>query len=1060
MSFKEKSRGTVVVLTLMLGAGSARAQSTHVWNGLGTVVFGDNDMNLGGFLGNWTVPELPPPVNGAGTILVFNDANTFAGGFNPAANRNYTGIDTIRFQGAGSSFNITGSGSFSFFDGGGVVNDATSNETIAVPLFGTGDTMVLTTATNSLVLSGDINLSHSGGVMLIVNAGTGTINLTGDITGPGGSLMFQGGQVFVLGNNTYSGGTELAAGTLFLGQNTSLGSGALFVTGDSELQSLDDGDNLMIGNTVSLLNASLLTIGGSSDLALTGSIFGNGGLILDMTADNDVLTLAGSNSYSGGTMLMKGTLVLGSDTALGTGDLEVAADGSLQTTAAITVNNAMDLSAQLTISGANDVTLGGDITGSGSLLMDFDADNDVLTLGGNNDYEGGTTLNKGTLVLASNTALSTVAVTITGDSAIQSTTARTIDNDFTLNNSTLTFSGAGSLDLTGTIDEIFTGTLTVDLDAGQHLSLTGSHTYTGVTTVNGGEFRLDNASLLSSIVVNDGGTMTGNATLDGDLTLNFGGTMTGSATIDGDMTVNSGGTMTGSAAIDGDLMLDTGSTFVVSIDGDTNTVNLLDLTGTATLAIGSMIEASLSGTDYVVSGQTFTIIDADGGIIDNGADFMETSATLTISLMPNVTPNTYGLQVIRPLNAYSMAANPGNNTTIGLALDSLIPVADADPTGDAGGLLAQLDSFLDPRYNQAVTELSPEPYNAIGAISRANTTAFTQLQSNYMSGRRTLGNISASSLMGPAPGSLALSNDDPFIMAAAIAQAEDAKNPPPGRAYEWESRWGGYAEAQGIFIDQDTTTNRTGFNGTSVGGQFGLDYTFDGGLLAGVAFGFLSTNVDLDAGLGEIDQEMYRLGPYLSWYSGDWYIDMSLSFGYSTNDSARKIPALGLTADGSYDSYDLTGYVGTGYRFEVGENFYVSPIGSVVYSYIDYDGFTETGAGGANLTVPSRTDDTLRTRVGVNLSYRFEDVGWQPVVYAYGGWEHEFFEDSNITAQFASGGNPFTIDVGSRGDDAVFGGLGIDVLVYEQVAAYFRLEVVGGDDSIGLGLAGGFRWAF
>ena len=278
---------------------------------------------------------------------------------------------------------------------------------------------------------------------------------------------------------------------------------------------------------------------------------------------------------------------------------------------------------------------------------------------------------------------------------------------------------------------------------------------------------------------------------------------------------------------------------------------------------------------------------------------------------------------------------------------------------------------------------------------------------------------------------------------------------------EPESRWGTYAKVQGIFVDQDTTLNRPGFSADSAGVQVGVDYDLSPNLVAGVAVGYLSTSADLDLAGGDIDQDTWRVGPYMSWYHDKWYLDASATVGIASIDSVRNIPSMGVSASGDYDAYDITGYLGTGYHFELGQdNLHLTPIGSVLYSHLELDGFTETGAGGANLTLADRSDESLRTRLGINVSYKAEDLGWQPVIYGYAGWEHEFFDAEDITASFAAGGSPFTIDTGTRDEDSIFVGGGFNLLIYENVSAYFRAEYTMGDDSDAAGVAGGVGITF
>ncbi|MHC4306683.1 MAG: autotransporter outer membrane beta-barrel domain-containing protein, partial [Planctomycetota bacterium] len=876
-----KKWAAAAVLAALSATSTARAQ--YFWAGIFDINFAND--------GNWWNPTAPPPDVG-GNDLVFDTIN-LAGGFFLAANigaNHYQNIGFITFgDGLGSGwsyllFDAGGGGTFSFVDGGGISNGTGLFQEVAVSLIGTGDRIFILDA-GQLLVSGSINLNDTSGVQLVVG-GNGQTTLAGTIGGDGGSVLkVDPGTLILTGANTYTGGTELFEGTLLIGGVSALGTGPLLVTGDSGLGASGPAS---AANDVFLF--AELTILGADNLALTGNIHGGGSLVMDFDADDDVLVLSGNNTYSGGTTLTQGLLVLGSASAVGTGAITVTGDSGLGPATPLTLYNAIDIAdtMTLTIFGVNDFELAGTISGDGALEMDFAADDDVLTLSGNNTHTGGTVLTRGTLLLASDTALGDVTslVTVAGDATIRSDAERVVDNDISIANvSTLTFSGANSLTLNGGISGLG-GSLSVDLDDGRFLRLTGDSTYTGATTVDGGELRLDGASLLSAVTVNDGGIVSGN------------------------------GSMT-------DLTLALGGSFRVNIDGATGTADLLDLSSTATLEAGSTIVGSLTGTGYVTSGATFDILNAAGGITDNGAAIVTDSATVTVSLIRDEdfsNGNTsYALELFRAANAYSAPIVPGIDRSIGLSLDSLIAVADGDPTGPAGDLLGTLDGLDVQTYAAALTQLSPEPYNASVGIWRDETREFTRQQSEYLASVRHTGQAAAAPRPGPPAGAMALAHDDPLVLAAAIAQAQEAPVP---RGYAWEDRWGGFAEARGIFVDQDSTSNRTGYRADSAGAQFGLDYTFADGVLVGLALGYLRTDVDLDRSRGEFDQDTLRVGPYLSWFEHDWYINVSLTFGYSWIDGEREIPALGRTADSDYDAYDFTGYVGTGYELKLKENLY------------------------------------------------------------------------------------------------------------------------------------------
>ncbi|MFV9793980.1 autotransporter-associated beta strand repeat-containing protein, partial [Salmonella enterica] len=158
------------------------------------------------------------------------------------------------------------------------------------------------------------------------------------------------------GANSYTGGTTISGGTLVASNVEALGSGD--VTDNATLEMNTGGD---FANN----------IGG------TGSVVKSG---------DKTLTLSGSNTYTGGTLISDGTLVASNVEALGTGD--------------VTDNAVLELNT------------GGDFTnaisGSGQVVKSGD---EMLTLSGANSYTGGTTISGGTLVATNVEALGSGDVT-------------------------------------------------------------------------------------------------------------------------------------------------------------------------------------------------------------------------------------------------------------------------------------------------------------------------------------------------------------------------------------------------------------------------------------------------------------------------------------------------------------------------------------------------------------------------------------------------------------------------------------------------------------------------
>ncbi|EEE9773802.1 hypothetical protein DEM55_23120, partial [Salmonella enterica subsp. enterica serovar Agona] len=228
------------------------------------------------------------------------------------------------------------------------------------------------------------------------------------------------------GANSYSGGTLISDGTLVASNVEALGTGD--VTDDATLELNTGGD--FINN-----------IGGTGRVEKSG---------------DDKLTLSGSNTYTGGTLISSGTLVANDVNALGTGDVTDNATLMLNTGGDFTNN----------IGGTGRVEKSGD---------------DALTLSGSNTYTGGTLISGGTLVANDVNALGTGDIT---------------------DNATL------ALNAVGDFDNAISGSGKVEKSGDDALTLSGSNTYTGGTLISSGTLVASNVEALGT------GDVTDNATLE------------------------------------------------------------------------------------------------------------------------------------------------------------------------------------------------------------------------------------------------------------------------------------------------------------------------------------------------------------------------------------------------------------------------------------------------------------------------------------------------------------------------------------------------------------------
>nr|WP_255263533.1 autotransporter-associated beta strand repeat-containing protein [Pseudomonas aegrilactucae] len=457
------------------------------------------------------------------------------------------------------------------------------------------DTRTDLTLSNVLNLAGDLTL-----------LGSNDLTLDGLVNGAG-TLIKQGASNLTLNaTNGFTGGTDLQAGTLTVGNAGALGSAALTVSGAS---SLVNSGALSLANDI-VLNAGL-SLPGNNDLTLAGVISGAGGLSHSGTGG---LTLAGANTYTGGTQLGTGDLTLGTGGALGTGALSVNGTSTLTNTSAMSVANAVDVGGTLDVAGTSNLNLAGVLSGSGILNKNGLAN---LTLSGNNTFSGILNILSGSLSTVGNNALGNPAELNLGSGATLNLGGNTSLAELAGDGSVKVATGTGLQVGGGTFGGVLSGTGTLDKVGGDTLTLGGNNTLSGGTTVSGGSLMVDGSLASSSVTVNNGTTLGGSGSLGGAVTIANGG----------HLAVSSGRTLT-----IGSLVLGSGANLDAALGAPVvGTPSLIDVAGNLTL------DGTLNVTDIGGFGAgVYHLINYQGALTDNG---------LLVGSVPNgVTPGALEVQ--------------------------------------------------------------------------------------------------------------------------------------------------------------------------------------------------------------------------------------------------------------------------------------------------------------------------------------------------------------------------------------------------------------------------------
>ena len=431
----------------------------------------------------------------SGGMLYFNGIGAVAG-----SDRSIT-VQTGGAVGINSAIDQTFLGRITSSSTGAVTLGANSSNNLDFSTGGLGN--VSLGAAGQFTYGGTVTPGGSGyrfgGVPGTYNNLPGTLTLSQGLVGNNDVTIAAGGVVVFAGNNTYSGNTTIAGGTLSIAADNLLSAGNGSV-------SLNSGGALRAsGNITSTRGATLDDIGGGFSVDATrtltwnGVIAGTGQLI---KSGSGTLALGAVNTYSGGTTLLGGNLVVGADNQLGAALTRVTLDGG---TLEISSNLTTSRPSTLNVGGGNINTpgilrldLNGAINGAGKLTK---IGTGTLALGGANIYVGDTYVKEGTLLLTANNALSpNTRLIVDSDASFDANgfaqTFSDLEGSGRINvgSAGLGFQPTGSSSYAGQMQ----GTGGFTMSGAGVLTLTGNNTYGGTTAIEAGTVKLGAAGALPS----------------------------------------------------------------------------------------------------------------------------------------------------------------------------------------------------------------------------------------------------------------------------------------------------------------------------------------------------------------------------------------------------------------------------------------------------------------------------------------------------------------------------------------------------------------------------------
>jgi fibronectin-binding autotransporter adhesin len=470
--------------TIKTSTGTSSFAGTISLGANSTVDVGGTQLTLSGIISSTSTHSLTKTSSG---ILILTGNNSYTGG---------TTINAGTLN-MGHANAISTSGTITF--GGGTLQHSSSNTTDYSSRFSTTASQAYNIDTSNQNVTLATALTSSGGSL--TKSGSGTLTLSG--------------------NNTYTGATTISDGTLTVSGTLADTTAVTVASGKTyNVNATDTIGSLAGAGTVQTSGTVTLTSGGDNTSTIFSGVIQNGTGTLSLTkSGSGTLTLSGTNTYTGGTNVNAGTLILdhtSTGTVLADTGAVIVNGGTLQ------LNDTTETVGTVTLtSGSITVgTAGNALTGTSYTLNPSSGDHSIsavlaggasvaltksgagtVTLSGTNTYTGGTNVNAGTLILdhaSTGTLADTGAVIVNGGTLQLTDTTETV-GAVTLTSGSITVGTTGNI-LTGTsytlnpssgdhsISAVLAGDASVALtkSGAGTVTLSGTNTYTGLTTVSAG----------------------------------------------------------------------------------------------------------------------------------------------------------------------------------------------------------------------------------------------------------------------------------------------------------------------------------------------------------------------------------------------------------------------------------------------------------------------------------------------------------------------------------------------------------------------------------------------
>lgn len=751
------------------------------------------------------------------------------------------------------------------------------------------------------------------------------------------------------------------------------------------------------------VDQNIPAVGANVIFSVTGVTPANQNTLLDINQNIDSLTINDSAavSISGpNTLTISGAgLVTGIRVNNGAGLVTIGSSlvlaGASQT---ISVNNM----AGMVISGVVDGTIGLNKAGLTQ-----------LTLTGENVYTGPTNINAGTLQVGNGLTGSILAsslVTVApGANLLIDLVNGGVWSNTVINNGQVRWIAPGNN--TQAAASVISGAGSMVITSPGNTLLLGTNSFSGGTTINA-----------------PGGVLVGNP---------FGSASTAFGTGTLDIQQGNVDTLGGQLLrIDTGGYVQSGGEIRMHLQGTApGTYTQFNVTGTASLTGGTAFVYDDSGL-YVPTGASAgnpvgdrqTIIQTTGGLTGQFASnapfsrfynaqfnqnfFYHQGDTLLYPTATYDANNAYVSWVQDPFT--SVPGLTPNQVATGAGLDGLqiLNPGDAALTYLNGQPISQLPGLYDLIAPDELTAIFQIGFHATEVQASTIQQHLQQVRDGVRQDRDSL---SDDTILNPANGSANAGTTSETVIES------------------YERRWNFFIEGLGGGANVSTTSNASGYDFDTAGTMMGADYLVNDHFVFGGLVGYTRTDASLVNG-GRIEADSVRSAIYATYFDDGFYIEGQTGLAHNSYDTRRA--ALLANATGSTDGVEFSSLINTGYDHHAGD-LTMGVFSTFTYSRVNFDSFSEAGSL-APLNYPDQEQESLRSNLGVRVSYSTQLGRMWLTPQARASWQHEFLDSmQSIDSSFASGPGPvFAVNGPNIGRDSLRLSAGLHLQVTPAVGTY------------------------